>query len=134
MKQYVTDTQCLLWYLTADRRLPRAIPSVYDAMEDGHAQIFVPSMVLVETLFLFQRECVTEKIVSQLMELSEEQDATLCVLPMDMSVVRTVRDFGPAVVKELADRVIAATARAFDLPLLTVDEEIIRSGLVKVVE
>jgi predicted nucleic acid-binding protein len=45
-----------------------------------------------------------------------------------------VADFGPAAVPELADRIIAATARALNLPLLTTDPAIVASGLVKVAE
>ena len=70
--------------------------------------------------------------MDQLLQLSEEPDASMCVVPLDMNVVNAVTDFGPASVPELADRVIAATARAFGLPLLTVDPAIAESGLVKV--
>jgi predicted nucleic acid-binding protein len=49
-----------------------------------------------------------------------------------MAVVRAMHDFGPAVVPELPDRIIAATARALNLPLLTTDPLIEESGLVKV--
>jgi len=47
-------------------------------------------------------------------------------------VARAVRDFGPSAVPELADRIIAATARALNLPLLTTDPAIAASGLVQV--
>ena len=57
----------------------------------------------------------------------------MCVVPLDMNVVQAVTDFGPASVPELADRVIAATARALGLPLLTVDPAIVESALVKVI-
>jgi len=49
-------------------------------------------------------------------------------------VVRAVGDFGPAAVPELPDRIIAATARALDIPLLTTDPAVAASGLVKVLE
>jgi predicted nucleic acid-binding protein len=44
------------------------------------------------------------------------------------------KDFGPAAVPEMPDRIIAATARALDVPLLTTDPAIAESGLVKVAE
>ncbi len=50
-----------------------------------------------------------------------------------MNVVQAVTDFGPVSVPELADRVIAATARALGLPLLTTDPAIAESGLVEVI-
>ena len=63
---------------------------------------------------------------------------TQCVLwylardRLDVAVARAVADFGLSAVPELADRIIAATARALNLPLLTTDPAIAASGLVKV--
>jgi predicted nucleic acid-binding protein len=68
------------------------------------------------------------------MTLTEEPDASICVVPLDMAVVRAAKDFGPAAVPEMPDRIIAATARALDVPLLTTDPAIAESGLVKVAE
>lgn len=133
MKRYVTDTQCLLWYLTGDRRLSRAVRAVFSASEGGRTQILVPSIVLVEAIFLLHRQRVKEMIVDKLMMLSEEPDASLYVVPLDVAVVHALYQFGPAAVPELADRIIAATARASNLTLLTTDPAIIESGLVSVV-
>ena len=130
MKRYVTDTQCLLWYLADDRRLPRGPNRTFRAADDGNAQVLVPSIALVEAIFLSQRKRVSET----LLELQEDPDASFAVVPLDMAVVRTLNDFGPAAVPELADRVIAATARALRLPLLTVDPAIAASGLVEVID
>ena len=55
-------------------------------------------------------------------------------MPLDMAVVRAVHDFGPAAIPELADRIIAATARALDVPLLTTDPVIAASNLVRVLK
>lgn len=68
------------------------------------------------------------------MALPEEPSAAIYVIPLDMKVVNTVRDFGPAAVPELPDRIIAATARALKLPLLTTDQFIADSGMVQVLD
>jgi predicted nucleic acid-binding protein len=57
--------------------------------------------------------------------------ASLRVVSFDLDMVRAMADFGPSAVPKLADRIIAATARALNLPLLTTDPEIAASGLVK---
>lgn len=134
MKRYVTDTQCLLWHMARDRHLPKAVRSVFEATENGQAQVLVPSICLVESLFLLQRQRVPQTIVDRLLQLPEHAQASLRIVPLDMAVVQTIADFGPASVPELADRVIAATARALKLPLLTVDHAIVQSGLVEVVD
>jgi PIN domain nuclease of toxin-antitoxin system len=134
VKRYVTDTQCLLWHMARDRHLPKAVRSIFEATENGQAQVLVPSICLVEALFLLQRQRVPQTIVERLLQLPEHMQASLRVVPLDMAVVHAVADFGPAAVPELADRVIAATARALNLPLLTVDHAIVRSGLVDVID
>ena len=68
-----------------------------------------------------------------MLELREDLDDGIAVVALDMAIVRTVMDFGPAAVPELADRVIAATARSLGLPLLTIDHAIAASGLVEVI-
>ena len=133
MKRYVTDTQCLIWHLIHDRHLPKTARAIFTAADDGRSQVLVPSMVLVETIFLLQRPRVAQRVVDHLLQLTEDPDASFRVVPLDSAVVRAVNDFGPAAVPELADRVIAATARSLNLPLLTVDHAIVASGLVDVV-
>jgi len=83
---------------------------------------------------LLQRQRVSQTTVSKLMALTEEPDASIRVVPLDMAVVRVVGDFGPAAIPEMPDRIIAATARALDVPLLTTDPAIAESKLVKVLE
>lgn len=51
MKRYVIDTQCLLWYMAEDRRLPKTARAIFRAVEDGRAQLLVPSIALVEAIF-----------------------------------------------------------------------------------
>ena len=134
MKRYVCDTQCLLWYVTQDRRLPKIARTAFELAKEGVAQILVPSIVLVEVVFLAERQRVPRPILAQLMALSDMPSAGICVIPLDLTVARAVADFGPSAVPELADRIIAATARALNLPLLTTDPAIIASGLVKVAQ
>lgn len=134
MKRYATDTQCLLWYLADDRRLPRAPARIFSAADNGDAQVLVPSIALVECIFLAHRRRVSESLVARVLQIKQDPDATLVVVPLDMDVVQAVADFGPAAVPELADRVIAATARALNLSLLTVDHAIAQSGLVEVID
>ncbi len=134
MKSYVTDTQCLIWYMAKDRHLPRVAQGVFQKAKEGSVQILVPSIVLVEAIFLAQRRRVPEAILAELMTLSEEPNASIRVVPLDMAVVHVVGDFGPAAIPEMPDRIIAATARALDVPLLTTDPIIAESKLVKVVD
>lgn len=52
----------------------------------------------------------------------------------DMRRELWLRTIGPAAIPELSDRIIAATALALDLPLLTTDSAIIDSGLAETLD
>jgi predicted nucleic acid-binding protein len=120
--------------MAQDRRLPKIARTAFEQAKEGLAQVLVPSIVLVEAVFLADRQRVFKLILTQLMALSDTPNAGICVIPLDLAVARAVSDFGPSAVPELADRIIAATARALNLPLLTTDPAIAASGLVKVAE
>jgi hypothetical protein len=54
-----------------DRHLPKAMKSIFDASEEGRVQVLVPSMVLIETVFLMQRQRVKQAVLDQLLLLDE---------------------------------------------------------------
>lgn len=133
MKRYVSDTQCIIWYFAEEEhRMPKAARSAFKDVQDGTAQVLVPSIALVEAVFLAERQRVPRAILAELLALSDAPTESIRVIPLDLAVARAVADFGPAAVPELADRIIAATARALNLPLLSTDPAIAASGLVKV--
>jgi len=133
MKRYVVDTHSIIWHLTQDRHLSRRVRKILDSADEGYAQVLVPSIALVEAVFLVQRQRVPATALSALFALSESKDASIRVMPLDMTVARTVGDFGPAAIPEMPDRIIAATARALGVPLITADPAIAASSLVDVV-
>ncbi len=100
MQQYVTDTQCLLWHMGDRRRLSKTAQRIFASAEEGRAQILVPSIVLVEAIFLVQRQRVKEDVLNKLLSITEQPDANFYVTPLNMAVVQALRSFGPAAVPE----------------------------------
>jgi PIN domain nuclease of toxin-antitoxin system len=133
MKRYVVDTQSIFWHLGEDRRLSRRARRILDSAEEGHAQVLVPSIVLVEAVFLMHRQRISKAQVSKLFELPEDTDANFYVVPLNMAVAQAVSEFGPVAIPDMPNRIFAATARALNLPLITVDPIITDSELVEVV-
>ena len=93
-----------------------------------------PALFWSKHCFLQNASVCHGRSLAELMALSDAPTSSICVVPLDLAVARAVSDFGPAAVPELADRIIAATARALNLPLLTTDPAIVASGLVKVAQ
>ena len=133
IKEYVTDTHPLVWYLEDNKRLSRAAARAITEAETGKAIIHIPSIVFVELLFLIQRHRIPSTVIEQAFALAEQEESEIRVAPLDLAVARAVASFGPAAVPELPDRIIAATARALSLPLVTADQAIAESNLVQVI-
>ena len=133
MKRYVADTHSITWHLARARRLSRRARKIFKSAEEGYVQVLIPSIVLVEAIFLMQRRRIAGAQVSKLFELSEDAEASICVVPLNMAVAQAVSDFGPVAIPDMPDRIIAATARALDVPLITVDPIITESELVEVI-
>jgi PIN domain nuclease of toxin-antitoxin system len=87
---------------------------------------------LIEVIFIGDRQRIPTSLVNRLFNMDEAANAAYQVVPLSKAVAVTARDFGPAVIPEMADRIIAATAKHLALPLLTSDTAILESGLVKV--
>jgi PIN domain nuclease of toxin-antitoxin system len=123
----------LIWYLAQPRKLSGAIRQVFQEADQGQAQILVPSIVLIEVIYIGDRQRIPASLVNRLFKIEDEAaGAAYQIVPLSKAVAVTARDFGPAVIPEMADRIIAATARHLDLPLLSSDAAIIDSGLVKI--
>lgn len=133
MKIYVADTHTILWYLSGNKRLSAKAKKIFKQAQMGRSQVIIPSITLVETIFLVQREKVDRDILNLLLRLSENPRESIYIYSLHKAVVLTLGDFGPAAVPELADRIIAATARYLGAPLLTRDNVIQSSSLVETI-
>jgi PIN domain nuclease of toxin-antitoxin system len=124
----VTDTHPLVWYLCDEvRRLGRRGRAAFTAAESGRGTLFVPTAVLLEVVLLEQKGVLKVRYADLRARLAEHPGfQVLPTLPEDVDEVRSL-----AALVDPFDRLIAATARRLDLPLLTRDERITRARLVR---
>lgn len=133
MRDFVADTHAVIWYLSGNKRLSRKARAIFQKAVAGHGHVIIPSIVLVETIFLVQREKLDEDVVKTLLALTENPDDGIYIYPLNKAVVQALSHFGPVAIPELVDRIIAATAIHLDLPLLTIDSSIQAAKLVRTV-
>lgn len=133
MKAFVSDTHTIVWYLSRSKRLSAKVRTIFERANGGYSQIVIPSIVLVETILLVQRARLDQDVVTRLLALSEDPLDSIYIYPLHKGVIGALNQFGPAAIPELADRIIAATALYLNLPLLTVDEAIHASNLVRTI-
>lgn len=139
---YTTDTHALLWHLQsggsrrAGRRTGRLSPRVrriFAAADAGEDVILIPSIVLVELVFLSERGAIPTVLVDRLLSDLGAAPENYRVVPLDLDVVNHLREIPAASVPEMPDRVIAATARATQTRLISRDERLASAAGVAVV-
>ena len=130
MARYVTDSHPLIWYASGqERRLGRRARDAFAAADDGLAVIFLPALALVEVLEAIRTGVFrTPRPVSQWVDgLFSTGNFQFAPLTRE-AILAGERLYS---IPERGDRLIAATAVALGLPLISRDPDIARSGVVE---
>lgn len=127
--RHATDTHPLVWHLRKSRRLGSQARSCFRNADLGQTQIIIPAMVLVEVMCLAEHN----RIVTQLAEVLNllKESVNYLIVPLDEEIVAVAQTLPNTI--ELHDRLIAATAKALDIPLITKDEALQEISEIKAV-
>lgn len=112
----VTDTHSLYWFLTADKRLSRTAKNTIEESET----IIIPTIVLLELLYLFQRKKQAELFPVAFENFKNEKKYIFASL--DLAVVEEVLKVSATL--EMHDSIIVATAKMMDAPIVTRDRTV----------
>ncbi len=120
MGAVVADTHAAHWFMENDRRLSAAAAR---ALEEADV-ILLPSISLVELTYLMEKGRLDPAVLPRILAELDDPRTTLRLAPLDLGVVLALETIDRAVVPELPDRVIAATAAHHCVPLVTRDRHI----------
>jgi predicted nucleic acid-binding protein len=99
------------------------------AADLGDNIIIIPAIVLMEILYLFEKNRIKIDLI-QTEELLQSKNYQ-CE-PLSLEILKTAAEISD--IPELHDRLIAATARYLDIPLITNDPVIRKSGFIKILK
>jgi PIN domain nuclease of toxin-antitoxin system len=125
MQSVVADTHAALWFLFDDKRLASAAA---DALASAQ-RIFLPGICLVEITYLVEKGRLHDAVLPRLLDELDNPATTLEIAALDLGVVLAMQDIPRLIVPDMPDRVIAATAQYYRVPLVTRDRRIRASGI-----
>jgi predicted nucleic acid-binding protein len=129
MISYVTDTQGLVKFMMGKKVINNAAHQAYISADNGDATIIIPAIVLMEVMYLFEKNRIEIGLL-QTEDLMESQNYQF--EPLSLEILKVASEIND--IPELHDRLIAATARHLDLPLITNDPVLIRSKFIQILE
>jgi PIN domain nuclease of toxin-antitoxin system len=127
MLRAIADTHAVIWYLFDDPRLSaRAGAIIDDAAADGD-QVGFSSISLVEIIYLSEKGRIDRTTFARLVALTDQLESVLAEVPVDRYVAEAMQQVGRAQVPDMPDRIIAATALAHGVPVISRDTDILHS-------
>jgi len=126
-KSYVTDTHSLVWYFSDNPRLSRkALKAFEKTIENG--SIIIP-IVLAEIMYIARKGRIEMTYAETVKRIEEMENFE--IVPLDMEILNIADKIKTEL--EMHDKLIAATALFFKVPLITRDEALKDSGLCDVI-
>jgi PIN domain nuclease of toxin-antitoxin system len=133
MPDIVTDTHSLIWYLEDDPRLGPAANQAFEACDRGELVIYVPTICLVETVYLQEKGRIPADFNAQLDAELQTGTSGLVLADLTAEVVDALSRVSRTDVPDMPDRIIVATALHLGLSLLSRDHKIQQANVVKTV-
>ena len=127
MDSYVTDTQALVKFMMGQKVINEQCHQVFLLADRGENTIIIPAIVLMEVLYLFEKNRIKIDLI-QTEDLLKSKNYQF--EPLSLEILKTATEIND--IPELHDRLIAATARYLDIPIITNDPVIRESMFVKI--
>lgn len=121
---YVIDTHVLIWYFTGSNRLQKKLKDKIDTVRNLGGRLLVPTIVLAEALDIAEKKRVNFDFDAMYQRIVDEPEFEIVGFsPEIFEVAVHLKN-----VKEIHDRIIAATAMFYRVGVLTKDKVINESG------
>ncbi len=125
----VADTHAALWYLLNNPLLsPTARTFIDDAAAAGH-EILLSPISLAEIVYLTEKQRLPESAYEELKQALADHQYVLEEAPFTVDIVEAMRQVPRDAVPDLPDRIVAATAAYFGVPVISRDSRIRASNV-----
>lgn len=124
------DTHAWIWWIDGDKRLDRRLSAKLDAYPADQRPL-ISDISLWEVAMLVNRGRLALKVSFDTWLAAAASPRTVRVMPINSLIAADVARLPDTFHRDPADRVIVSTSRVHGLPVLTRDQLIAKSGLVR---
>ena len=114
---FLTDTHALLWHFINSPKISQKTREIFNKCERGECIIFIPSIVIAECLSIFDKKKVAFDFNELFSRIRNSEN--YAIIPFDHEVLQKMTD--TTEVTELHDKIIVATTKLLEVPLITKD-------------
>jgi len=120
----VADTHIFLWYLQDSARLRESTRTLLDEVTAAGAPILISAVTVVELRYLAEKGTLTEADLDAVHAVLDADGTSFEIAPVDAATAWAVGGIPRDAVADPWDRMIAATAIARDVALVTYDRKL----------
>jgi len=125
----IADTHTTIWYLFSDSRLGKAASDFIDSAVVKGGHIGVSAISVAELIYLVEKGRIPASAVRDLQNATANPQAVLQYVPLDEHVAMKMADIPRQDLPDLPDRVVAARALFYKVPVLSRDGRIRSSDI-----
>jgi len=120
----VADTHTAIWYLFNDQRLSKACAVFIERAAEEGKGIAISSISLAEIVFLIEKNRLAGNVYKDVRAALADPEHVFKEAPFTSEVVEAMRMVPRDSVPDMPDRIVAATAVHFGVPVLSRDGNI----------
>lgn len=116
--EYLLDTVAIIRYLSKSGYIPLKIKEIFSDANNGRCTLVISSISLMELLYLSDKKRINLQFESTLEKIIQSNIYRIVNLSPEILLTATNVNF-----KELHDRMILATAKHLDIPVISSDSK-----------
>lgn len=124
---FVTDTHALIWWFTDSPRISSKASEIFEKCEKGENVIFIPTIVVAESLSIYEKKRISFNFKNLFKKIDTSENFVLIAL--DYPILEKMVNLKE--VHELHDKIIVASAKHLNLPIITKDKVLRKLSSIK---